>query len=266
MGQQDTVALGLPQYYRENFFTRDTMFYTEQSGHSYGVAGDPVPYTIRGDDLLSSLLLVCFAILIISIAQSQRFIVRQIKNIFYVPRNDTDISETSVELRFQLFLVVLSCLLMAIVTYQYVTHYVADTFIIESNLALMSIFFAIYMAYQVIKALLNMMVCSVFFSTYQNQQWMKMLLFINATEGVLLFPATMVLTYFDLSPQKGVYYFCIVLILAKILTFYKCWSIFFRQNDGIFQNILYFCSLEIVPLLNLAGGLIILIDNLKVTF
>ena len=256
----------LPQYYRENYFSSDTIFYTEHPGRDYGVAGDPVPYTIRGDSLLSTLLIISFVVLVVSIAQSRRFIARQTRNFFYLPHNDADISETSIEVRFQVFLVVLSCLLLAIITYQYATAYVADTFVIDSNLALVSIFFGVFLAYMLLKALLYQAVNSVFFDHQTNLRWMKTQLFINAAEGVLLFPVTLLLVYFSLSLETALYYFGFLLLFVKILTFYKCWSIFFRQNGVYLQTFLYFCTLEIVPLLNLIGGILILIDNLKLNF
>ena len=32
----------LPQYYREGFFSKDTLFHPELPGGRYGVAGDPI--------------------------------------------------------------------------------------------------------------------------------------------------------------------------------------------------------------------------------
>ena len=51
-----------------------------------------------------------------------------------------------------------------------------------------------------------------------------------------------------------------------MLTFYKSWAIFFRQNSMFLQIILYLCTLEIVPLLSLGGALVWITDVLKVNF
>jgi len=256
----------LPLYYREISYPGDTLYYTLHEGFLQGVAGDPVPYTTRTDSLLSVLLLMSFAILVVSVAQSKRFIVRQVKNIFYPSYNDSNISETSAEVRFQIFLVLLSCLLLSISVYQYIIRYVADTFVFDSDLQIMLLFFAIFAAYHLAKTALYQTVNRLFFSKQKSRQWARTYLFINASEGMLLFPVTLLLIYFNLSAVKSLHLFGFILFFAKILTFYKAYDIFFKQNGGFLQSFLYFCTLEIVPLLNLTGGLLILIDNLIYNF
>jgi hypothetical protein len=57
-----------------------------------------------------------------------------------------------------------------------------------------------------------------------------------------------------------------VLIIVKIMTFYKCYIIFFRQNVVSLQIILYLCALEIVPLLALWKILDFTANSLKINF
>ena len=258
--------VNLPQYYRENFFSNDSLLHPEISGGRYGVAGDPVPYTIRGDNMFTSLLLLCSLLFFVSIAQSQRFIGKQLKDFFYLPHNDDTINETSGELRFQLFLGLLCCLLASISSYLYVTYYVADTFVLDNDFQLISLFFGCFVVYFLLKALLYHCINSVFFDDKRNLQWIKSFLFITAMEGALIFPAVMLQVYFDLSIQNVTYYYVFVLVITKILTFYKSWVIFFRQNGVFLQTFLYFCALEIAPLLGLAGALLLMVDLLKINF
>ena len=75
----------LPQYYREGFFSKDSMFHPELQGGRYGVAGDPVPYSVRNDNIITSLLLACFIFAVIAFANARRFIIRQAKDIIYLP-------------------------------------------------------------------------------------------------------------------------------------------------------------------------------------
>ena len=76
-------SVSLPLYYREISYPGDTLYYTAHEGPSYGVAGDPIPYTIHGDSLLTLLLILSFVVLTVSVAQSRRFIGRQLKDFFY---------------------------------------------------------------------------------------------------------------------------------------------------------------------------------------
>ena len=95
---------------------------------------------------------------------------------------------------------------------------------------------------------------------------MKVYLFLISIEGILLFPVVMLLAYFDLSMKNAVVYVAIVIFLAKILSFYKSYIIFFRRNGIFLQNFLYFCALEVIPLASLWGVLVILNSFLKVNF
>jgi hypothetical protein len=264
----DSSSMVNPPHFDELLLpSGDTLYYaTNHPEWSHGIAGDPIPYTVRGDSVLTLLLIACFMILTISVAQSKRFIIRQLKYFFFIPRNDSNITETSQELHFQSFLAGLSCLLSGIIVFQYTNHYITDTFLIGNELILIALLSAVFLTYIVGKAILYLMVNSVFFDPTKNRQWQKVLLFINAMVGILLFPAVLLTIYFDLSLDKAAYYFVSILFSAEILTFYKGWSIFFRQNRGFLKISLYFCTLEITPLLCLASGLLILIDNLKPNF
>ena len=95
---------------------------------------------------------------------------------------------------------------------------------------------------------------------------MKSILYLSAMEGIVLFPIVMLQSYFGISVQSAIIYAAIVLILVKLLTIYKCFVIFFRQNGAVLQIILYFCALEIVPMLALAGFLVMIVDYLKINF
>lgn len=94
---------------------------------------------------------------------------------------------------------------------------------------------------------------------------MKAYLFLVSCEGVLLFPAIMLMTYFGFSIQAAVIYTLIVVGIIKILSFYKCFIIFFEERRFL-QIILYFCALEVVPLFALSGGLVLISHYLKINF
>jgi len=262
------LEVNLPQYYRESFFSKSTLIKSELNGGRYGVAGDPVPYTVRNDDLFTGLLLLCFILAMVAFANSRRFVTRQLKNFFYPSYNSdsSTLTETSSEVRFQFFFVLHTCLLLAITYFFYITHYVADTFILNAQYQVIGIFFGVLVLFFFCKACLYTIVNNVFFNSKKNLQWMKTLLFITSAEGVLCFPCVMLQTYFDLSMQNVLYYFAVVLFFVKILTFYKCWTIFFRTNGVFLQIILYFCALEIIPLLSVWGVLGTIVNELKINF
>ena len=257
----------LPQYYREGFFSKDTLFHPELPGGRYGVAGDPVPYSAHNDNFITSLLLLCFVLAVIAFANARGFLERQAKSFFYQPHGGTtEILETANELRFQSFLVLLTSIQLALLFYFYTFTHFSDTFILSSQYYLIAIYLAMMVGYFLVKSLLYTLVNLTFFGGKKNGQWMKSLLFITSLEGVLLFPAVVLQAYFSTAGQNVEIYFIVVLIIVKILTIFKCYTIFFKQNVVRLQIILYFCTLEMIPLLAFWGALVITANHLKINF
>ena len=263
----DLMKSELPQYYREGFFSKDSMFHPELQGGRYGVAGDPVPYTVHNDNIITSLLLACFIFSVIAFANARRFIIRQAKDFFYLPHEGTtEFTETSNEFRFQLVLVLITSLIIAILFFFYTLRYIGETFVLSSQYTLITIFLGITVGYFLLKVGLYTFVNQVFFDGKRNQQWIKALLFIVSIEGGLLFPALVFGAYFELDTNKVITYVIIAVVIVKLLTIYKCYIIFFRRNVVHLQIILYFCTLEMIPLLAYWGVLVITANYLKINF
>ena len=255
----------LPLYYRESYFAKDSLLHPELTGSSWGVAGDPIPYTIHGDNVITGILLLCFIMALVSYAHSRNFFLHQLKNFFYIPRGGNNYTENSGNM-FLLFLNLQTCLLLAIISYFYTTTYLADTFILDEPYYLIAIYAGGFLTYFVLKSIVYQMVNHIFFESKKSRQWIWSLTFITALEGMVAFPIVMMQVYLGFSMQNVVYIFIFILILTKILTIYKCWTIFFRQMSGFLQIILYLCALEIIPLLSIVGGLTLITDQLKVNF
>ena len=258
--------VSLPQYYRESFFSKDSLFHPELRGGRLGVAGDPVPYTVAGDNFITSLLLLCFVMACMAFAKTRQFVLRQARTFFRTPSlGTTEITETSSEVRFQFFFVLQTCLLIAIGYFFYSKASISDTFTIDQY-QVISIYAGCVAGYFLIKAFLYNISGWVFFEKKKNGQWLKAYLFLISCEGVLLFPAIMLQSYFNLSLQGVVIYALVVLGIVKMLSFYKSYIIFFRRNGMFLQIILYFCALEVIPLFALWGGLVFIGHYLKINF
>ena len=180
--------VSLPQYYRESFFSKDSLFHPELKGGRLGVAGDPVPYTVAGDNFITSLLLLCFVMACVAFAKTKQLILRQAKTFFRTPSlGTTEISETSNEIRFQFFFVLQTCLLIAIGYFIYSKASISDTFTIEQY-QVISIYAGCVGGYFLMKAILYSISGWVFFDKKKNVQWLKAYLFLISCEGVALFP------------------------------------------------------------------------------
>ena len=257
----------LPKYYKESFFAGDSLFHPERSAGRYGVAGETVPYTVRGDSSMSLILLLGFIIMVISASGSRSFILKQLKSIFYVPKNlSTAFSETSSEMRFQIFMVVLTSLLYSIIFLYYCTRYVSDTLIIDSHYQLTAIFLGMTLAYFISKTMASMAVNWAFFGIKKSLQWIKVSSFLITSEGMLLFPVVLLLSFFNMNVKSALISVLIILVLVKSLTFFKSYLIFFRRKGFFLQNILYVCALEIVPLAAFWGFVDMMSNYLKINF
>ena len=265
IGKLENVEL--PQYYKQNFFSTDSLWHPELNGGRYGIAGDPVPYTIARDNIITLLLIFCFCIALIAYTKSRRFILRQAKEFFRPPvsENMTAVTETSEELRFQFFLVLQTCLLLGLVYFFYTQLYVADTFVVD-HYQVIAIFSLTVFAYMTLKTLFYWLVGWVFFNKRNNEFWMKSNLFFLGMEGVCLFPVVMLQAYFKMPVQTTLVCTFLVIALFKLLSLYKSYIIFFRHRGGFLQNFLYFCTLELAPLAALIGSLTMIANCLKVNF
>lgn len=259
--------VSLPQYYKESFFKTDTLFHPELNGGRMGIPGDPVPYHVSGDNVISISLLFCFMVTVLVVSRSLRFTVVQIKDIFYGFREDSvEMKETVNEVYYQLFLCMQAGMLFALSFFFYAEETISETYVLSSEYSLMGVFLLILVCYYVVKEILYTWVHLTFFGARQRRQSMVASLFLTAMEGVFMLPAILVHTYFGMSAISLLVYSLIVIILTKILSFYKTYTIFFREKALFLQNFLYFCTLEAIPLAMLWGILLLAANYLKVTY
>ena len=261
---RDLSEVSLPLYYKENFFSGNPMYHEELEGKGYGVAGDPVPEILSNDDVITGLLILCFLFITFTLSRISGFIGKQLKEFFYLQRADRDITETGNEVKFQFVFVGLTCLVYGLLYYLYATAYVADTFTLSSDYSILGIFIGVFVVYFFLRFVLYHGINNLFFGNKENRKFLTTLLFLTAMEGAVLFPILLLLTYLHFSPVYAAIYCAIVVILVKILTFYKSFIIFFKQKRLFLQNILYFCALEMVPLVTLWGGLSVIVDIFKI--
>lgn len=230
-----------------------------------GELGTPRPYSVRHDDVLILLLLLCGLSLLIAIGSSLRTVKGLCKDFFFPSAAENhDLPAAISPLLF--FLCMMTCVIVSFCSFIYVSSEVDGFFVVDSNITVVGIFFAASAIYFLLKWLVYGVVNKVLFDGRKSLEWSRAFYFITAFEGVMLFPLPLMMIYFGLPVEKGVYYFVFVLVLCKILTFFKVRSIFFRQNILFLQNSLYFCALEMTPLLAFSGLWLMLAHFLKVNF
>ena len=260
--KQDSVI----KYYGESFFSKDSLYHPELPVGRQGDAGEPIPYTIAGDNLITSLLLFCLVMTLIALRQSYKFFIQQARRFFYVPRaNTSEISETGREFHFQMFFVLQASLLFSILFFLLTRGSDHATYILDYY-QVIGVYTMVFLAYFLLKNVFYGIVDLTFFDGKKNKQWQHALLLLVSLESVLLLPLILLVSFFDLTAETGVIYMVTLLFLIKMLTLYKTYSIFFRQSGVFLQIILYFCALEIVPLSALWTGLNLINSLLIINF
>lgn len=235
-------------------------------GYDMGIAGDTVPYAISNDNVIPIVLLGCFVFAFIATARSQHFIRKEVKSFFIFNRNNEVVSETSGELRHQIVMVLIGILLLSLSSYMYAVDAISPSYLVRNHYVLIGMLFGLFSAYFVFCWLSMAIVNTIFFGSKKNIQWMQVKLFLTAAESALLLPIVLLQVYFDFTAGKVLFCFIFILVLNKLLTFYKCWDIFFRQKGGLLQTFLYFCALEMAPLFAFGGIWMSMMDNLKINF
>ena len=154
----------IPDYNKEQFLADDTLYHPELAHEPFGMAGDPVPYNISNDNIISSFLLGCFILSLLAFAISKNFVVQQIKDFFHIPRREDIKTPTSSEVIALLFFALQNCLMLAMAYFFYVKTYVADTFIFAEEYLFIGLIFLILFVYTFLKYPLYTLVNYTFFN------------------------------------------------------------------------------------------------------
>ena len=256
----------LSTYYRENFFSGDSMWHPEVV-ENHGVAGEPVPYAVVNDSFVTALLLLCLVVTLFYSGTIRPMVVRRFREMLFPSlRVADDAVVPPAEMRMKRVLVLQTCLLGSVVFYFFTKSHVPGPFLLDSDYLLILVFMVMLLGFVLLKMMCYTVVNDIFFGSKKNKQFLQYLIFLIAFLGVLALPVVFLLVYFGISVKGVVFYFAFLSVIGEILVFYKGNVIFFRQKGGFLQNILYFCALEIVPVALLVGAWTKVIDLLKINF
>ncbi len=232
-----------------------------------GMVGEVIPYQLRSDWMVTTLIFICFILISYVLMRGSKYIENQFTSFFsQKERNGLFNVSTSSEVRYKIVLVIQTCMLSGFCIYDYFSDVNLYLFSIIPHYLLLILFIVEVALYVLIKWLAYTYVNWIFFYKIKRKIWIDSFFSVIVWCGFLLFPIVLLIIYFDLYPQISAYLLLIVIIIAKILLFYKCFSNFFNKFYGIFHLILYFCALEIVPDLLLWKGIILANKSLVLNF
>lgn len=223
-----------------------------------GMNGIPLPYQLRSDWVVTGILFLCFILASYVLAHGKRHLKQQFKNFASSKERGSLFDEgTAPDVHYTLALILQTCILLGFCCYDYFSDHSPHLFSMVSHALLLGTYIGSIVFFFVIKWLLFGFVNWIFFNKIKSLIWQRAYFNIVIGAGFLLFPIVLLIVYFDLSPQIAPYFVGFVIIIAKILLLYKCFSNFFNKIYGSFHLILYFCALEILPDFVLWKGIIL---------
>ena len=236
--------------YKDGFFKGNQYLHPEIKVTLNGIPGDPIPYTLRSDVFVTATLLLSFFVAMFIIARSLHVLLMQLKNFFYNrDRNQIFTLKSDSEMKNQLFIVLLICFLLTILFFSYTQVQLTSVFNQVSPYKLLTIDMGIFLGYYFLKYGVYFVFNWTFFSSQKRSQWMNSFNFIVLARSLCFFPIALLTVYFDLSVATMLTAVLVVIGISEILVIFKAKQIFFVYKFGLLHLFLYFCTLEMAPLL-----------------
>lgn len=237
--------------YREGYFSGGVWDCPERPFLLPGVAADPLPYHIRTDDYANGILLSAFFLLIFVVAYNKRRILEASRRFFFSHSSERFGEEGDGERMDGMspFIIAGAALGETLLFFSYTQVYHETIFRNISPYILLGTYFATCLGYYIAKLLLYPLVNATFFPRAERSAWIEALLLSTLGEGILLLPLALLTIYFNLSLIAAGWSFLIILFFIKALLFFRCLRIFFPRADQFIHLILYFCTLEMAPVL-----------------
>lgn len=229
-----------------------------------GIESEALPFILRSCDWVTGIILGCFLLTAYVFGVSKYILIRQVRDFFHTRRrNNLFDQETAGELHCRLLLIFQTCLLVSVLLLH---HYGEEgcppdfARLVPWRLGgytLLLLFYALF------KWGMYRFINWIFFDKIQSNLWIDSYYFIASVCGILLFPLVLLAVYFDLAPFYTDLCGLILFILVNLLLLYKGFCIFFNKIHGVFFLFVYFCTLEMIPLLLLWKGFI-LVNNVQI--
>lgn len=232
---------------------RDKDTHTAQSGFS----GDPVPYKLSNDIFVTTTLLICFFIASFVVTRSMHALFVQVKNFFFNrDRNESLSLKSEGELKNHFFVVLLESFVLSLLFFSYTEYKISGQLVETSPYLLLFVDMGICILYFLVKYAMYNMFNWAFFKPEETELWSTSYNLVMLAKAVFLMPLVLIVLYFNLPPAVCIWAFVGLIGVFELLILFKTRQIFFNTLAGLFTTFLYFCTLELIPLVALVGVLI----------
>lgn len=222
-----------------------------RTGESISVEGTPVPYRLRSDDLVTTTLILSSFATVWAVIRLWGFLSRSLRNFFYdIRQRGNPAAATPAEGSTGNWLPILHCcFLFSLLFICFVQHEQPALFGGSLPYARLLLAFLATAGFYLLREGAYAFVGAVFFERWQNDFWRKMRVLTTFVCSLFFLLLDLLVIYFDLSFPIAFWCFVLLIGVSRLLLLYRCYSVFFTYTGGAFHLILYFCTLEIAPIM-----------------
>lgn len=267
----DSVPLpeSSPAFYEDmGFFQGDSLMHPEVGVRQTGFSGIPRAYQLWRDDWVVLFVLMCFVLMAIIQKRIRKQLFSEAKEFFFPTKNISkkEKRDSNYEQLMSLVMALILSVMGGLGVFMF-TQKGLHLFLGQiSHYMLIGIYVGIWMLYFILKNLLSSFVNWIFFDKQKRALWRKSYFFLFSVETLLFFFATISTIFLNLSSTIPLWIILTIGLVIKFLHLYKTFLIFFPKFYGTLHLIVYFCTLEIIPLLAVFKVLIRVTDELIVKF
>ena len=258
-----------PPFYEDmGFFQGDSLMHPEVRVGQTGFEGIPRAYQLWRDEWVVLFILLCFVLLAMIQKRARRQLSSEAKEFFFPTKNTSkkEKRDNNIEQLIPMFMTLVLSIMGGLAMFMY-TQKQQHLFLGQiSPYVLIGIYIGIWMLYFIFKNLLSAFVNWIFFDKQKRELWRKSYFFLFSVETLLFFFIAISTIFLDLSSVISLWIILTIGLVIKFLHLYKTFLIFFPKIYGTLHLIVYFCTLEIVPLLAVFKVLIRVTDELIVKF
>ncbi|MCF0160379.1 MAG: DUF4271 domain-containing protein [Bacteroidaceae bacterium] len=227
------------------YFGNDSLF-AHSGNEAPGVEGVLRPVLLQDDLIVTLVLVLSFVVLCYALSRGRTLIANQLKNLFSERKRNNMFTDSGSGFRYQVSLVAHAGVMLGVLVFDLKVREVFPGYRVPEWLVL-GLCILGSMGLYGLKFTLYEWVNWVFFDKEKRDRWREVLSLLISLQGVVLFPLVCLSVYAGLSPHIVLLMAIITLFLVKILLFFKGKSIFFGGLRGLCYNILYLCTLEMIP-------------------
>lgn len=232
------------------FFSGSKWIHENKAIHFVGISGEPIPYKLSNDIFVTCTLLLCLFMASFVISRSMHALGIQIKNFFYNrDRNETMSLKSEGKVKNHIFVVILESFVLSLLFFSYAEFKLIGDFTTVSPYLLLFADMAICLTYFALKYTTYGLFNWTFFSEDNRELWFTSYNLIIFGKAITLLPLVLIVLYFDLPLEVCIYSCLAILAIYELLVLFKTKQIFFTYPFGLLVSILYFCTLELLPLL-----------------